>query len=125
MSGFQEDQNVDFSVDKKNLYRQEVVTDLKVASIIKFDPIKPDGMADDSRTAIFMGQSQVILPEGPTPIQARLEANNMEEALNSFPDAMKLAMNQVMSQMAERVIQRQQPESMSQKNGSKIIKPGK
>ncbi len=118
-----EDQKVDFSVDKNNLYRQEVITDFKVASIVKFIPIKPDGREDNSRTAIFLGQTQLMLPQGATPIQVRLEADNLEEATSAFPEAMNKAKNQAMSQMAERVIRRKQPEPMQQRNDSKIIKP--
>jgi hypothetical protein len=123
MNGVDQDQKVDFSVDKDNLYRQEVITDFKVASIIKFTPIKLDGTEDKRRTVIFLGQTQVMLPQGPTPIQARLEANNFEEATGAFPEAMNQAMNQAMSQMAENVIRRKQSEQM-QRSDSKIIKPG-
>ena len=119
MNGVDQDQKVDFSVDKNNLYRQEVITDFKVASIMKFIPIKPDGTEDNSRTAIFLGQAQVMLPQGATPIQVRLEADNLEEATGAFPEAM----NQAMSQMAERVMQRKQSEPTQQRNDSKIIKP--
>ena len=122
MNGVDQDQKADFSDDKNNLYRQEVITDFKVASIIKFMPIKLDGTEDKSRTEIFLGQTQVILPQGPTPIQARLEANNFEEAASVFPEAMSQAMSQAISQMAENVIRREHPEPM-QRSDSKIIKP--
>ena len=64
MNGVDQGQKVDFSVDKDNLYRQEVITDFKVASIVKFIPIKPDGSEDNSRAAIFLGQTQLMLPQG-------------------------------------------------------------
>jgi hypothetical protein len=124
MNGVDQGQKVDFSVDKDNLYRQEVITDLKVASIMTFIPIKPDGTEDNSRTAIFLGQTQVMLPQGATPIQIRLEADNLEEAMGAFPEAMNQAVNQAMNQMAERAIQRKQSEPTQQRNDSKIIKPG-
>ena len=123
MNGVDQSKKVDFSVDKNNLYRQEVVTDFKVASIVKFIPIKPDGTEDNSRTAIFLGQTQLMLPQGATPIQVRLEADNLEEAAGAFPEAMNQAMNQAMSQTAERVMQRKQSEPTQQRNDSKIIKP--
>lgn len=125
MNGVEQEQNVEISVDKNNLYRQEAVTDFRMASIMKFVPIKPDGTEDKSRTAIFLGQTQVMLPQGPTPIQARLEADNFEEATDAFPEAMNQAIKQAMSQMAENVIQRQQSEPMGQRKDSKIIKPGR
>ncbi|MBW2173203.1 MAG: cytoplasmic protein [Deltaproteobacteria bacterium] len=130
MNGVDQDQKVDFSVDKNNLYRQEVITDFKVASIMKFIPIKPDGTEDNSRTAIFLGQGQVMLPQGVTPIQVRLEADNLEEAMGAFPEAMNQARDQArdqarsqMAQMAETALQREQSEPTQQRNDSKIIKP--
>ena len=125
MNGVDQNQRVDFSVDRNNLYQQEVITDFKVASIIKFIPIKPDGTEDNSRKEMFLGQTQLMLPQGPTPIQARLEASSLEEAMAAFPEAMNQAMNQAMSQMAERVIQRKGSDPMQQRNDSQIIKPGK
>jgi len=130
MNGVDQDQKVDFSVDKNNLYRQEVITDLKVASIMKFIPIKLDGTEDNSRTAIFLGQGQVMLPQGVTPIQVRLEADNLEEATGAFPEAMNQARDQArdqamsqMAQMAETALQKEQSEPTQQRNDSKIIKP--
>ena len=129
MNGVDQDQQASFSVDKDSLYRQEVITDLKVASIVKFIPIKLDGTEDNSRTAVFLGQGQVMLPRGVTPIQVRLEADNLEEATGAFPEAMNQARdqarNQAMSQMAERVLQSEQSEPTQQRNDSKIIEPGK
>jgi len=119
-----EDQKLDFSVDRNNLYRQEVITDFKVASIIKFIPIKPDGTEDNSRKEMFLGQTQLMLPQGPTPIQARLEASSLEEAMAAFPEAMNHAANRAMHQMAERVVQGKHSEPTQQRNDSRIIKPG-
>ncbi|MBW2195287.1 MAG: cytoplasmic protein [Deltaproteobacteria bacterium] len=101
MNGVEQEQNVDLSVDKNNLYRQEVITDFKLCSITTYIPLNPDGTEDKSRTVIFLGQTQVMSPQGPTPIQARLEADNLEEAIDAFPEAMKQAVNQAMTQMAE------------------------
>ena len=125
MTGIGQNQNIDFTVDKSNLYRQEMVTDFKVASIIKFIPIKHDGEEDKSRTPVFVGQTQVMLPQGPRPLQAPLEANNLEEAMEAFPKVMKRTLDETMSQMAESVIQSQQSEPTQAGNESRIIKPGR
>ena len=65
---------IDFTVDKKNLYREESITDLKVASIRRLVPVKPDGTEDPARQTIFIGQTQLMSPEGPLPIQSELDA---------------------------------------------------
>ncbi len=110
--------NVNFTVDKDNLYREESITDIKVASIRKMTPIKPDGTDDDNRKAIFYGHSQLMSPQGPLPIQAKLESETLEAAMEEFPEAMKKAL----AEMVERVKKMQQEE---QQNDSRIIMPGK
>ncbi|MDY6824364.1 MAG: cytoplasmic protein [Thermodesulfobacteriota bacterium] len=112
------DQNIDFSVDQNNLYREESITDLKVAAIRKLIPIKPDGQDDPDREVIFVGHTQLMSPEGPLPLQARLEAGNMEEAMKAFPGEMQKAM----ADMQERVRQYQQQQ---QQDESRIITPGR
>ena len=72
MADFQNSQDIDFTVDQDNLFREEAITDLKVASIRRLVPVKPDGSDDPGRTPIFMGHSQIMTPEGPLPLQARL-----------------------------------------------------
>lgn len=109
---------IDFNVDKENLYREEGYTDLKVASIRKLIPIKPDGSKDSSRTEIFIGNTQLMSPEGPLPLQTMISANNFEEALEAFPAAMKKAMDE----MIENVRKMQQEKK---EDDSRIIVPGR
>lgn len=112
-------QEVDFAVDKNNLYREESITDLKVASIRRLIPVNTDGSDDDSRPQIFIGHTQLMSQQGPIPIQSSLKAQNIEEALNEFPEAMKKAMDE----MVERVQKMQS--QMQQKEDSRIIVPGR
>ena len=115
-----ENQNsIDFTVDQKNLYREENITDMKVAAIRKMTPITPSGTVDESRTAIFVGTTQLMTPEGPLPIQAMLQANNLQEAFEAFPGAMEAAMNRMIEQI-------QQAQQAQKKNDdSRIIVPGR
>ncbi|MBW1897444.1 MAG: cytoplasmic protein [Deltaproteobacteria bacterium] len=114
-----EGQNIDFTVKKDNLYREDSITDLNVASIRRLIPIKPDGTDDKSRTIIFVGHTQLMSPQGPVPIQARLQANNIEEAINEFPGAMKQALAEMVEKI-KKVQQQQQKE-----DDSRIIVPGR
>ncbi|MBL0715588.1 MAG: hypothetical protein JJV98_18015, partial [Desulfosarcina sp.] len=50
--------NIDFTLDHKDLYREENYTDLKVGSIRRLIPVQTDGNADDSRTEIYIGTTQ-------------------------------------------------------------------
>ena len=116
----QEHQNsIDFTVDQKNLYREESITDMKVAAIRKMTPITPSGDVDESRTSIFVGTTQLMTPEGPLPLQAMLPANNLQEAFEAFPKAMEAAM----TRMVEQIQQAQQ--AQKKKDDSRIIVPGR
>ena len=102
------------------MHREESITDLKVGSIRRLVPINPDGTEDKSRTAIFIGHTQLMSPEGPVPIQAALTANNLEEAIDEFAGAMQKAL----AQMIEK-IQKAQQEKTREKDDSRIIVPGR
>ena len=55
MSNGEQGQQIDFTVTKNNLYREEAITDLKVASIRRLVPIKTDGSPDASRPELIQG----------------------------------------------------------------------
>ncbi len=110
---------IDFTVDKDNLYREESITDMKVAAIRRLVPITLDGQVDESRTAVFVGTTQLMTQEGPLPIQAMLEANNLEEAIAVFPAAMETAMQRMVAQL------QQMQQAQKAKDDSRIIVPGR
>ena len=114
-------QEINFTVDKKNLYREESFTDLKVASIRRLSPVNPDGTDDRTRTPIFMGHTQLMSPEGPVPIQSRLMANNLVEAMDEFPGAMDKALAAIVENLKE--LQKQ--EEAKKAEDSRIIVPGR
>lgn len=120
MSDNAQPKDIDFTVDQKNLYREESFTDLKVASIRRLIPVNQDGTDDNSRTPIFLGHTQLMSPEGPVPIQSRLVANNLEEALGGFPNAMENALAKVVENLKEL-----QKREEAQKDESRIIVPGR
>lgn len=120
MNDTDQGQQIDFTVDKTNLYREEALTDLKVASIRRLIPVLPDGTEDKSRTPLFMGHTQLMSPQGPVPIQSPLAANNLEDAIEEFPGAMKKALEEVVEN-----VKKMQEEQMKQKDDSRIIVPGR
>ncbi|MEJ2039314.1 MAG: cytoplasmic protein [Desulfosarcinaceae bacterium] len=122
MSQFQNGQDIDFTVDVNNLYREEAITDLKVASIRRLVPVRPDGSEDPGRTPIFVGSTQLMTPEGPLPVQARLAANNLQEAFKAFPEAMQNELSQMVKRLQE--MQRDQ-ENQKRGEDSRIIVPGR
>ena len=101
-------------VDQNNLYREETFTDLKVASIRRLMPLKADGSPDESREIIFMGQTQLMSQGGLLPVQCEIEARTLEEAIQKFPEAVKLAVERMIEEAKE--IQRRE--------SSRIVVPG-
>jgi hypothetical protein len=89
---------INLNVDRNNLYREDSVTDIKVAAIRRLTPIKADGSDDDSRDPIFMGQTQLMSPSGPLLLQSLLEARTLEEAIEEFPVAMQKEVEKSMAQ---------------------------
>ncbi|MGD9331233.1 MAG: cytoplasmic protein [Desulfobacterales bacterium] len=109
---------IDFNFDVQNLYREESFTDLKAGAIRRLVPVKTDGSTDGARTEIFIGTAQLLTPEGPLPVQARLPANNFKEALETFPGAMRQATQEMIQQLQE------MQQKMKEKEDSRIIVPG-
>lgn len=114
--------DIDFTVDKSNLYREESITDLKVASVRRLIPVKADGTDDSTRPTIFIGQTQLMSPEGPLPIQSELAAGTIEEALDEFPAAMKRSLAEVVEKIKK---MQQQQQQRGRGSDSRIIVPGR
>ena len=104
----------EIEVDTANLYREEIFTDLRVASIRRLIPIKPDGSPDESREAIFTGQTTLMSAAGPVPVQCQIEANSLEEATAGFPEAIKQAVERLVEEARE----------MQRRESSRIVVPG-
>ena len=125
MSAGQSVNEINFNVDKKNLYREESITDLKVASIRRLTPVKADGTEDSTRQTLFIGQTQLMSPEGPLPIQSELAAGTIEEAIDAFPNAMQRALNEVVEKIKKMQAQQKQQSQSGRGDDSRIIVPGR
>lgn len=113
--------DIDFNVDTNNLYREESITDLKVASVRRLIPVTADGGEDKSRSPVFLGHTQLMSPEGPVPIQAKLAANTLEEGWVEFPKAMQIKLAEIIEQMKKM----QQEQQKTAQSDSRIIVPGR
>jgi hypothetical protein len=96
----------DLAVDQDNLYREETFTDLKVATLQRLTPIKPDGSPDTSRETLYVGQTQLLSQAGPVPVHCPIEAASLAEAMEKFPAAIKRAVERLVEEARE--IQRQE-----------------
>lgn len=104
----------DIQVDTSNLYREEIITDLRVASIRKLTPIKPDGSDDPSRPALFTGQTTLMSQGGPVPVQCQLDGTTLEEATAQFPQGIQDAVDKLVEEARE----------MQRREASRIVVPG-
>jgi len=104
----------EMSVDADNLYREEIFTDLKIATIRQMTPITADGANDPHRRTVFVGQTNLMTPAGSLPIQCRIEAANLKEAIQKFPEEAKKAIERVISEVRE----------LEREEASRIVLPG-
>lgn len=101
------------NIDQNNLYHEETFTDLKVGWIRRLTPVTPDGNRDKRRESLFIGQTQLVSPQGPIPIQCQIPAKTLPEAMKKFPEYMEMTMKQVVEQAME----------MQRQASSRIIRP--
>jgi hypothetical protein len=104
----------DLKVDQKNLYREEVFTDMKFATIRQLTPVLPDGQRDDRRNILYFGHTQIMTPGGALPLQFEIDAKSLKQAMDLFPNAVKKAFEELVEEMKE--AQRQ--------SESRIVVPG-
>jgi hypothetical protein len=112
--------NLEFKINRTNLYREESFTDLKVGTVKRLTPVKADGSADKSRRTIFVGHTSILTPNGPLPIQNAIGAKDLQQALKKFPEAMQEAMERLMEEVKK---YQEQEQSKIQKPDSRIIVP--
>ncbi|MCG6909879.1 MAG: cytoplasmic protein [Deltaproteobacteria bacterium] len=105
---------IDLKLDGNNLYREESFTDMKTGAVRRMSPVTSDGSPDESRSPIFIAQTQLMSPEGPLPVSAMLEAGTLAEAVEKFPEAV--------SREVDRIVEIAQ--KAKQEDSSRIIVPG-
>ena len=118
-----EQQNmVEFKLDRSNLYLEESFTDLKIGTIKRLRPVKVDGSEDKSRKTVFVGHTTVMTPNGPLPIQNVIEAKELAQAIKKFPEALQESMDRLIEEVKK---YQEQQESQIQTPDSNIIIPGR
>jgi hypothetical protein len=100
--------------NQQNLYREEVFSDLAVGSIRQMTPAKPNGEIDKARKILFVGSSQIYTQQGPLPIQFPIDAKNLQQAMEKFPEAMEEFVEHLVEEAKE----------MQRQEQSRIIVPG-
>lgn len=91
----------DLKVDTKGLYREEVFSDLRVATIRRLTPVRPDGSDDDSRPVLFSAETQILTPQGMVPVHAPVDASTLAEAIEKFPAAVQAGLDRMIEEARE------------------------
>jgi hypothetical protein len=104
----------EIKLEKQNLYREEVFTDLRVGSIKQLTPVTADGSRDLTRPMVFLGETQLMSQMGPLPVQARIEADTLEAAIAGFPEAVQAAVEAMIEEVKE----------LQRREMSRIVVPG-
>jgi hypothetical protein len=91
----------EIKLDAAGLYREEIFTDRRAGTLRRLTPVTADGSADATRAVLFSGQTQLLTPGGVLPLGFDIEAGTLQEALNRFPDAVKLALDEAIEEARE------------------------
>ena len=90
-----------FELDLDNLYREEVFTDQKVGTLRQMTPVHKDGSPDDGRPLMFVGETSLLTPAGTLPVNFKIDAASLGEALEKFTEAANQAIQDTMEQLRE------------------------
>jgi hypothetical protein len=74
----------ELKLDPKTLYLEEVFTDRRVGTIRRMTPVNKDGVRDQARAVLYLGETQVLTPAGALPIAFEIGAGSLEEAAEKF-----------------------------------------
>ena len=103
----------DVRLDPAAMYREEIFTDRRAGTIRRLTPVTLDGATDTSRDVLFSGQTQLSTPAGVLPLVFEIEAKTLEEALQKFPEGVKVALEQAIDEARE----------MRREQASRIVVP--
>jgi len=104
----------EIKLDEKNLYKEEVFTDLRVGSLKQLTPVTKEGDRDLARPMVFIGETQLMSQVGPLPVQTRIAAENLQAAIERFPTAIQTAVEAMINEVKEH----------QRKEMSRIVVPG-
>jgi hypothetical protein len=109
-----QEENRKTKFNQQNLHREEIFSDLTVGSIRQLSPVKQNGEPDKTRPILFVGESQIYTQQGPMPVQFPIDAKNLQQAMDKFPEAMEEFVAHLVEQAKE----------MQRQEQSRLIVPG-
>ena len=100
--------------DLNNLHREEVFSDMRLATIRRLQPVREDGSPDPSRPTTYIAETTIVSQLGPIPVQAPIEADSLKDAFSKFPEAIRTAVDRLSERAQE----------MRREEASRIVVPG-
>src|SRR2546423_15246230 len=91
----------DIKVDPKALFLEEVFTDRRVGTIRRLTPVTKDGVRDQARPVLYVGETQVLTPAGALPIGFDIGAGSLEEAAEKFGMLAREAIERTVKELQE------------------------
>jgi hypothetical protein len=91
----------EIKVDPKSLYLEEIFTDRRVGTIRRLTPVGKDGVRDQARAVLYVGETQVLTPAGALPIAFEIGAGSLEEAAEKFGQLAKEAIEKTVKELQE------------------------
>jgi hypothetical protein len=91
----------DIKLDPTQLYREEVFTDRRAGTLRRLVPVTVHGDDDPTRPVLWSGQTQLLTPAGVLPLMFELEAASLQDAIEQFPEAVKVALEQAIEEARE------------------------
>jgi hypothetical protein len=112
----------EIKVDPKALYLEEIFTDRRVGTIRRLTPVNRDGVRDQARAVLYVGETQVLTPAGALPIAFEIGAGSLEEAAEKFGQLAKEAIERTVKELQE--LRRQAASSIVIPQGGMPPMPG-
>ena len=100
-------------LDSQSLYQEEIFTDRRAGTLRRLKPITASGADDPTRHTLYSGQTQLLTPAGVLPLVFDIEALSLEEAIEKFPEGVKVALEQAIDEARE----------MRREQASRIVVP--
>ncbi len=103
----------DIRIDKDSLYREDMFTDRRAGTLRRLVPVLADGSPDSARPVLWLGQTQLMTPGGELPLGFEIDAQDLAEAIDKFPDAVKQALEDAI----------EEAQQMRREEASRIVVP--
>src|SRR3954465_6169267 len=91
----------DIKIDPNSLFLEEIFTDRRVGTIRRLTPVKEDGQPDTAKTALYVGETQVLTPAGALPIGFEIPAGSLKEAAEKFGQLAREAIERTVRELQE------------------------